>query len=87
MFEAILASVEVLEYVELVESLPTTFSLENISDISQFQTLYCENDFYLREYQKNRFYIKGLVPALVLKQSVEAIPLLVFYRKSSSLIG
>ena len=52
-----------------------------------YQTLYCENDFYLHEYQKNRFYIKGLVPALVLKQSLEAIPPLVFYRKSSSLIG
>ena len=72
---------------ELAESLLTTFSLENIWNISQFQTLYCENDFYLHEYQKNRFCIEGFVSALVLKQSLEAIPLLVFYRKSSSLIG
>ena len=37
--------------------------------------------------KKNRFCIKGFVSALVLKQSLEAIPLLVFCRKSSSLIG
>ena len=59
MFEAILASVEVLEYVELVESLPTTFSLENISDISQFQTLYCENDFICMSIKKMVFISKA----------------------------
>ena len=59
MFAAILASVEVLEYVELVESLPTTFSLENISDISQFQTLYCEMTFICVSIKKIIFISKA----------------------------